>query len=1017
MTIGWPRVVAFTAFSLLTNGLWGQVLTGAHDPTVIKDDRCVYSLLTTNNHLQIRQSTDGVNWTAVGNVVPAVPSWVNTALGTTIADIWAPCIRYNNGLYWVYYACSSFGTNNSVIGVATNPTLNPAAANYKWTDQGLVIQSGSANNYNCIDPDMFVDPSGNVWLAFGSFWSGIKMIAIDPTTGKQLASNKTLYSLASRGGGAIEGPSLIQHGGFYYLFTAWDTCCQGVNSTYNTRMGRATAITGPYSDEAGTALMSSGGTQLLSSYAQYIGPGGGEAFQDGRRSYFAHHYYDANHSGNPYLQVREIVFDNNGWCQITQPYLGRHEAFEAEHAHLANVTVSQIASASNADYVTGITAAGSQVVFYINALAAGNYETAIRYANTGTAATQMLTVNGSAAVPVAYPSTGGTLQFSAAQAVTVNMALVEGYNVLTFQPGTGSVALDRMDLIRLAGDVTAAGSDDHDCSLTYQASNNSAVLAPGGDAQYENLDFKTGGFNSLSVVLTGSSTGPLVFTLDSLNGSTAVTTTVNVSGPATITIPLPASFAGVTGVHDVFVKYNGTGSAPLLQFQFTQGGTSTSTPTRTPASSATFTSTPTRTFTATYTFTATPTRTNTPTATFSSTSSFTNTSTHSYTPTSTNSSTLTLTRTNTPMNTSTSSPSFTPTATLTPTRTNSPTSTNTSTNTATSTATPTNSPTRTFTPTYSSTSSNTASFTPTTTNSPTNTRTMTPTNSATATPTRSATPTPTSTSTDTMTPTNSFTGTTSPTYSPTDSMTATPSLTATPSASATPTPTGTPSFTPASTANPTASLTSTGTPTNSNTSTRTPSLTPTASMTPNFTSTHTSTVTMTPTATRTNTVPNTSTFTATRTSTVSSTPTFSSTVTFTPTHSPNPSNSPTSTRTVTTTFTSSSTPTLSSTATAAFTATSNPVGNQTVVIFPNPAPGGTVHLLPPIYAGSSNVRVEIFTAAFRKVKDETFTNIPSGQAVTLLLTDRQGSPLANGIYYLVVTTSRGRSIGKLIILH
>jgi hypothetical protein len=86
-----------------------------------------------------------------------------------------------------------------------------------------------------------------------------------------------------------------------------------------------------------------------------------------------------------------------------------------------------------------------------------------------------------------------------------------------------------------------------------------------------------------------------------------------------------------------------------------------------------------------------------------------------------------------------------------------------------------------------------------------------------------------------------------------------------------------------------------------------------------------------------------------------------------------------------------------------------------VVVYPNPAPGPTVNVLPPAYAGSSNVRIEIFTAAFRKVQDETFTNIPSGTAVTITLADRMGSPLANGVYYLVVTTSKGRTIGKLLI--
>lgn len=75
-----------------------------------------------------------------------------------------------------------------------------------------------------------------------------------------------------------------------------------------------------------------------------------------------------------------------------------------------------------------------------------------------------------------------------------------------------------------------------------------------------------------------------------------------------------------------------------------------------------------------------------------------------------------------------------------------------------------------------------------------------------------------------------------------------------------------------------------------------------------------------------------------------------------------------------------------------------------------------MNILPPNYQGSSNVRVEIYTTAFRKVEDMTFDSIPSGMAVVVPLTGRGGNPLANGIYYVVVTTNAGRTIGKLLIL-
>jgi hypothetical protein len=87
-----------------------------------------------------------------------------------------------------------------------------------------------------------------------------------------------------------------------------------------------------------------------------------------------------------------------------------------------------------------------------------------------------------------------------------------------------------------------------------------------------------------------------------------------------------------------------------------------------------------------------------------------------------------------------------------------------------------------------------------------------------------------------------------------------------------------------------------------------------------------------------------------------------------------------------------------------------------VGIYPNPVSGPTVNILPPSFNGISNVRVEIYTLAFRKVQDMTYISQTSGTAIPLSLTGKSGSPLSNGIYYVVVTTSSGRVVGKLLVL-
>ena len=92
------------------------------------------------------------------------------------------------------------------------------------------------------------------------------------------------------------------------------------------------------------------------------------------------------------------------------------------------------------------------------------------------------------------------------------------------------------------------------------------------------------------------------------------------------------------------------------------------------------------------------------------------------------------------------------------------------------------------------------------------------------------------------------------------------------------------------------------------------------------------------------------------------------------------------------------------------------MGNTGVVIYPNPAKGDTVNVLPPAHTGMEDVRVEIFTSAFRKVQEEIFPNVPPGVAVTVELKDRWGKPLADGLYYVVVIVDGKRSISKLLIL-
>jgi hypothetical protein len=62
------------------------------------------------------------------------------------------------------------------------------------------------------------------------------------------------------------------------------------------------------------------------------------------------------------------------------------------------------------------------------------------------------------------------------------------------------------------------------------------------------------------------------------------------------------------------------------------------------------------------------------------------------------------------------------------------------------------------------------------------------------------------------------------------------------------------------------------------------------------------------------------------------------------------------------------------------------------------------------------MRVEIFTASFRKVSTQDFGAVPSGSTLTLHLTDDHGAPLADGVYYVLVIVDGKRAVTKLLIL-
>jgi arabinan endo-1,5-alpha-L-arabinosidase len=260
-----------------------------------------------DGNVQIRRSVDGLDWEYVGEVWQEKPAWLVEAV-PGVDNLWAPELYEHDGTWYLYYSASLFGTNTSVIALATNNTLDPDAAGYEWVDQGEVITSVGAD-YNAIDPGVVEDADGTPWLSFGSFSSGLHLVELEWPTGLR-ANDADPELIADRdlATNALEAPFVLAHEDYFYLFFSRDFCCRGTESTYNIAVGRAESVAGPYLDANGAALLDDGGTPLLETDGDRVGPGG----QSVSGGTLAFHYYDAAQDGLFQLGLIPLRWED-GW--------------------------------------------------------------------------------------------------------------------------------------------------------------------------------------------------------------------------------------------------------------------------------------------------------------------------------------------------------------------------------------------------------------------------------------------------------------------------------------------------------------------------------------------------------------------------------------------------------------------------------------------------------------------------------------------------------------------------------
>ncbi|KAA5537993.1 arabinan endo-1,5-alpha-L-arabinosidase [Roseiconus nitratireducens] len=304
-----PRLSDAEAAKLLRRR--GKRAVGVHDPSSIVTCEGEYWFFSTGTGVSSWHSKDLQTWQPGPRVFTEIPDWVTEVVPGQRGHFWAPDVIHLGDRYLLYYSVSSFGKNTSAIALASTPTLNPEDPAFGWTDHGIVIQSGPEDDFNAIDPAVILTDAEELWMSFGSFWSGLKLVRLDLESGKRSSDDTPLHSIASYR--QIEAPHLYQHDRWFYLFVNWGKCCSGVDSTYNIRVGRSRSIQGPYLDEDGIDLAEGGGTLLLESDGPFIGPGHANVFRDGDRFLLSCHYYDGTERGRSRLSIQELSWSEDGW--------------------------------------------------------------------------------------------------------------------------------------------------------------------------------------------------------------------------------------------------------------------------------------------------------------------------------------------------------------------------------------------------------------------------------------------------------------------------------------------------------------------------------------------------------------------------------------------------------------------------------------------------------------------------------------------------------------------------------
>ena len=218
------------------------------DPVAAPDGKTFYitaSSFQCTPGLPILKSTDLVNWSIVNYAIDAVPpTEYYTDAPRHGKGVWAPCMRYHDGEYYIYWGDPDFG-------IYMVKTADPEGT---WSEP-VLVKAGKG----MIDPTPLWDTDGkaylaNAWAASRSGFNSVVTVSEMSPDGTSIISKPRVVFDGNDGiNHTIEGPKLYKRGDYYYILAP----AGGVVDGWQLAL-RSKNIYGPYEKKIVMATGNSG---------------------------------------------------------------------------------------------------------------------------------------------------------------------------------------------------------------------------------------------------------------------------------------------------------------------------------------------------------------------------------------------------------------------------------------------------------------------------------------------------------------------------------------------------------------------------------------------------------------------------------------------------------------------------------------------------------------------------------------------------------------------------------------